>query len=85
MSNGVDIGGVITEPCKVSRVNDKTFNIILTQGLNKQIRRMSKAFGFNVVRLERIRIMNVKIDGIEYGKWRKLTEDEISVLREHAK
>ena len=85
MSNGVDIGGVITRPCKVNRVNDKTFNIILTQGLNKQIRRMSKAFGFNVVRLERIRIMNVKIDGIEYGKWRKLTEDEISVLREHAK
>ena len=85
MSNGVDIGGVITRPCKVSRVNDKTFNIILTQGLNKQIRRMSKAFGFNVVRLERIRIMNIKIDGIEYGKWRKLTEDEISVLREHAK
>ncbi len=85
MSNGVDIGGVITRPCKVSRVNDKTFNIILTQGLNKQIRRMSKAFGFNVVRLERVRIMNIKIDGIEYGKWRKLTEDEISVLREHAK
>ena len=46
---------------------------------------MSKAFGFNVVRLERVRIMNIKIDGIEYGKWRKLTEDEISVLREHAK
>ena len=65
MSNGVDIGGVITRPCKVSRVNDKTFNIILTQGLNKQIRRMSKAFGFNVVRLERVRIMNIKIDGIE--------------------
>lgn len=85
MSNGVDIGGVITRPCKVSRVNDKTFNIILTQGLNKQIRRMSKAFGFNVVRLERVRIMNIKIDGIEYGKWRNLTEDEISVLREHAK
>ena len=84
MSNGVDIGGVITRPCKVSRVNDKTFNIILTQGLNKQIRRMSKAFGFNVVRLERVRIMNIKIDGIPYGEWRKLTFEELEKLKELA-
>ena len=67
------IGDAITRPCKVTRVNENTFNIILTQGLNKQIRRMSKAFGFNVVKLDRIRIMNIKIDGIEYGKWRNRT------------
>lgn len=85
MSNGVDIGGVITRPCKVTRINNNTFNIILTQGLNRQIRRMSKAFGFNVVKLERIRIMNVKIDGIEYGKWRKLTDKEVWELRENIK
>ncbi|SCI79435.1 Ribosomal large subunit pseudouridine synthase F [uncultured Clostridium sp.] len=85
MSRGVDIGGVVTRPCKVTRVNKDTFNIILTQGLNKQIRRMSKAFGFNVIKLDRIRIMNIKVDGIEYGKWRNLTEEEIRELRENTK
>ena len=85
MSKGVDIGDATTRPCKVTRVNDNTFNIILTQGLNKQIRRMSKAFGFNVVKLDRIRIMNIKIDGIEYGKWRNLTEEEVKELRENTK
>lgn len=85
MSKGVDIGGVVTRPCKVTRVNKDTFNIVLTQGLNKQIRRMSKAFGFNVVKLDRIRIMNIKIDGIEYGKWRNLTEEEVKELRENTK
>ena len=84
-SKGVDIGDAITRPCKVTRVNENTFNIILTQGLNKQIRRMSKAFGFNVVKLDRIRIMNIKIDGIEYGKWRNLTEEEVKELRENTK
>lgn len=85
MSKGVDIGDAITRRCKVTRVNENTFNIILTQGLNKQIRRMSKAFGFNVIKLERIRIMNIKIDGIEYGNWRKLTEEEVRELRENTK
>lgn len=85
MSNGVDIGDAITRPCKVTRVNENTFNIILTQGLNKQIRRMSKTFGFNVVKLERIRIMNITIDGIEYGKWRYLSINEINELRENVK
>lgn len=85
MSKGVDIGDAITRPCKVTRVNENTFNIILTQGLNKQIRRMSKAFGFNVVKLDRVRIMNIKIDGIEYGKWRNLTEEEVKELRENTK
>lgn len=81
MSEGVEICGVKTRPCKVSRVKEDTFRIILTQGLNKQIRRMSKAFGYTVVRLERIRIMNIKIDGIDIGKWRNLTDKEVMELR----
>lgn len=81
MSEGVEIYGVNTRPCKVSRVSGDTFNIILTQGLNKQIRRMSSAFGYKVVRLERIRIINIKINGIEVGVFRELTEKEIVELK----
>ena len=80
MSKGVQICGVNTRPCRVSRATDDTFHIILTQGLNKQIRRMSKTFGYTVVRLERIRIINVKIDGIDIGTWRNLTEKEVIEL-----
>ena len=81
MSQGVKICGVKTRSCKVSRVSENTFNITLTQGLNKQIRRMSKVFGYTVVKLERIRILNIKIEGIALGEWRALTMDEISILR----
>lgn len=81
MSEGVEIFGVKTRKCKVTRVDENTFRIILTQGLNKQIRRMSKNFGYTVVKLERIRILNIKIDGIEIGKWRKLTSEEIEELK----
>jgi 23S rRNA pseudouridine2604 synthase len=81
MSEGVQICGVNTRPCKVSRVSEDTFRIILTQGLNKQIRRMSKAFGYTVMKLERIRIINIRIDGIENGRWRYLTENEVIELR----
>lgn len=81
MSEGVEICGVKTRACKVNRIGEDTFRIILTQGLNKQIRRMSKVFGYTVVRLERIRIMNIRIDDIDIGKWRNLTEKEVSELR----
>jgi 23S rRNA pseudouridine2604 synthase len=81
MSEGVEICSVTTRPCKVSRVTQDTFRITLTQGLNKQIRRMSKAFGYTVVRLERIRIINIKIEGIKLGTWRYLTEKEVVDLR----
>lgn len=81
MSKGVEICGGRTKPCKVSRVSEDTFRIILTQGLNRQIRRMSRYFGYTVVRLKRIRIMNINIDGIDIGKWRNLTEKEIIELR----
>ena len=81
MASGVKIDNIKTRPCKVRRVNENTFNIILTQGLNRQIRKMTKAFGFNVTKLDRIRIVNVTLDGIEYGKWRHLTKEEVSILK----
>lgn len=81
MSEGVEIDWVKTKPCRVKRITEDTFNIILTQGLNRQIRRMSKTFGYTVVRLERIRIMNITINGIDIGKWRELTKEEIKKLK----
>lgn len=80
MSSGVEICGQVTRPCKVFRINENTFKIILTQGLNKQIRRMSKTFGYNVIKLERIRIMNITLDGIEYGKYRIISKNEIEEM-----
>lgn len=82
MSQGVDLDGVKTRSCKVKPVNEDTFRITITQGLNKQIRRMCKVFGYKVIRLERLRIMNIKIEDLEYGKWRSLTEGEIQELKE---
>ncbi|MGV8979967.1 pseudouridine synthase [Clostridium sp.] len=81
MCEGVGICSVITRHCKVRRVCEDTFTIVLTQGLNKQIRRMCSVFGYKVIRLERIRIINIKIQGIDIGKWRKLTEKELIELR----
>lgn len=80
MSEGVEICGVQTRRCKVTKVSDMTFNIILTQGLNKQIRRMTKAFGYTVVKLQRIRILNISLDGIKSGTWRTLTTSELDYL-----
>jgi len=80
MAEGVEICGVKTRPCTVTKINEDTFRIVLTQGLNKQIRRMSKAFGYTVIRLERIRIMNILVQGIDVGHWRKLTEKEVLEL-----
>lgn len=81
MSNGVNILDTVTRPCKVTRINNNTFNIILTQGLNRQIRRVCKTLGYNVIKLERIRIVNVLSEGIEIGRWRKLTKEEIEELK----
>lgn len=80
MSNGVNILGTVTRPCKLTRIDNNTFKIILTQGLNRQIRRMCKALGYNVIKLERIRIVSILSEGIEPGKWRKLTKEEIEKL-----
>ncbi len=81
MSNGVPILDTVTRKCKVEQVGDDMFRIILTQGLNRQIRRMCEHFGFNVTRLRRIRIMNISLDGLNYGEWRDLTEAELGDLK----
>ncbi|TQR18992.1 23S rRNA pseudouridine(2604) synthase RluF [Psychrobacillus vulpis] len=76
MAAGVKILGIKTLPCKVKKLGPNTFNIILTQGLNRQIRRMCSALGFTVKRLQRIRIMNITLEGLAIGEWRELTELE---------
>ena len=81
MSKGVQLKGVKTRPCIVNRIDECTFKIILTQGLNRQIRKMTRAFGYTVVKLKRIRIMNLKIDGINIGSFRHFTEDELNNIR----
>lgn len=83
MSKGVNILGTVTRPCELIRINNNTFNIVLTQGLNRQIRRMCKTFGYNVIKLERIRIINILSKGIEAGKWRYLTKEEVVELRDY--
>jgi 23S rRNA pseudouridine2604 synthase len=80
MSNGVEILGTVTKKCEVTRISDRVFRIVLTQGLNRQIRRMCKAFGYKVVKLERIRIMNIKLDKLPIGQWRDLTDQERNEL-----
>ncbi|WP_144512545.1 23S rRNA pseudouridine(2604) synthase RluF [Bacillus sp. FJAT-22090] len=76
MAAGVNILGTKTLPCKVRKLSPNMFNITLTQGLNRQIRRMCSALGFTVKRLQRIRIMNIAIEGLPIGEWRELTESE---------
>ncbi len=80
MSRGVRILGTITKPCKVKKINDRTFNIILTQGLNRQIRRMCQTFNYRVIRLQRIRIMNIKLGNLKVGQWRYLNNNELNEL-----
>ena len=82
MSEGVEILGTTTKACKVSKISEYEFRIILTQGLNRQIRRMSKECGYRVVRLERVRIMNIEGAGMAEGDWRELTETELADLLE---
>jgi 23S rRNA pseudouridine2604 synthase len=78
MRNGVRILGVWTKKCFVKQEGTNKFRIILTQGLNRQIRRMCEAFGYKVEALKRIRIMNIKLSGLETGKWRYFTKQEIT-------
>jgi 23S rRNA pseudouridine2604 synthase len=80
MSGGVEILGVTTKSCTVERISDCEFRIILTQGLNRQIRRMCKVFGYKVERLERKRIMNLSVEGLSSGEWRELTVYEVEEL-----
>lgn len=77
MSNGVPILNTVTKKCRVSQENRQRFRIVLTQGLNRQIRRMCEVLGYHVIKLKRIRIMNITLDGLSSGQWRYLTPLEI--------
>lgn len=80
MRNGVQILDTVTKKCKVIKESDDRFRIILTQGLNRQIRRMCELLGYSVVKLQRIRIMNITLDDIPVGRWRLLTNIEIELI-----
>lgn len=81
MAEGVPILDTVTRPCKVWRVDKFTFKIILTQGLNRQIRRMCEHLDYEVIFLKRIRIMDIKLD-VPVGKWRLLNQDEVEELND---
>jgi 23S rRNA pseudouridine2604 synthase len=80
MGNGVPIMGVVTKKCKVVREGANAFRITLIQGLNRQIRRMCEHFGYEVKKLERIRIMNIKLNKLPVGDWRDLTSNELDII-----
>jgi 23S rRNA pseudouridine2604 synthase len=80
MAAGVRIGGEKTKPAKVTRAGPHQFRIVLTQGLNRQIRRMCSALGWRVKRLLRLRIMHIRLGDLPSGRWRELTPEEIGPL-----
>ena len=80
LAGGVKIMGEATKRCRVERIDRESFRMILTQGLNRQIRRMCSALGYRVQRLRRVRIMNVELGALRAGQWRNLTDAEIAGL-----
>lgn len=82
MSEGVPILDTVTRKCKVEQIGKFKFRIILTQGLNRQIRRMCEYFGYKVTRLERVRVMNITLGDLKPGQYRKVTEKEMQELLE---
>ena len=84
MSEGVEILDTVTKPCKVKKTGARNFSIILTQGLNRQIRRMCDALHVRVVHLKRVRIMNIRLGNLRPGEYRALTTEEEHILREMA-
>lgn len=72
---------VRTRPCRAWRTGPKSFRIVLTQGLNRQIRRMCRSCGFRVITLRRVRILNLTLEGLKPGEYRELTEEELSELK----
>lgn len=79
MSSGVPILDTTTKPCKVKKLGQNEFSIVLTQGLNRQIRRMCEYLGYRVTKLQRVRIMNIELD-LPIGKWREFTKEEFIEL-----
>jgi len=82
MANGVPMLGVVTKKCTIVQEGPKTFRITLIQGLNRQIRRMCEYFGYEVSKLERVRIMNITLKGLALGDWRDLSSEEMSTIYE---
>lgn len=82
MAGGIPILDTVTKKCKVTQTGVKEFTIILTQGLNRQIRRMCEYLGYEVVTLKRTRIMNVTLKGLKVGQWRHLTEQEMALIND---
>ena len=80
MAAGVPILDTVTNPCRIAQVGRNTFRIVLTQGLNRQIRRMCEHFGYTVRRLQRVRIMHVQLGALPVGQWRALTPAELRGL-----
>lgn len=80
MESGVKILGTTTKPCKVKKLGPRTFNITLTQGLNRQIRRMCAALGYHVQKLQRTRILNIQLGDLPVGQWRDLTPSELDTM-----
>jgi len=80
MARGVPVLDRVTNPCRVTQVGRNTFRIVLTQGLNRQIRRMCEHFGYTVRRLQRVRIMHVHLGDLQPGQWRRLTAAELRPL-----
>ena len=85
MESGVPVLGQLTLPCKLKPSGDKTFRIILHQGLNRQIRRMCEYLGYKVTKLKRIRFMNIQLGDLDTGKWRYLTAEEKKELLRNVK
>jgi 23S rRNA pseudouridine2604 synthase len=80
MAGGVRLSDATTKPCKVEKLGAKMFRIVLTQGLNRQIRRMCEAFDYTVEALQRVRIMHIKLGQLPLGRWRNLSEPEVAAL-----
>lgn len=85
MEQGVPILGTMTKPCTVRKLDERRFRMILTQGLNRQIRRMCEYFGYRVVTLKRVRIMNIELGSLPEGEWRYLTPGEVAELEQSLK
>jgi len=85
MMKGVPILDTVTLPCKLRRTGARSFNLVIVQGLNRQIRRMCETLGYNVQKLRRVRINNLKIGSLQPGQWRELTEGELRALLDSIK
>lgn len=81
MSSGVEILGQVTRPCIVKKIKKHVFSIILTQGLNRQIRRMCETLGYKVQKLKRVRIMNIELGNLPMGQYRNITDEELTELK----